>query len=138
MFIHIAKSAFNTLEFDPKKLRSARDFYNHLSTDFDFKPRYLAGFKRDILPRKSKDVKWEYVKGRSTDELTNFIIKVLQVHQWMDGFYDGKTDGEIGSVSLNSIADLLKFYNAASKNELNLDSVLYYIGMAISCLMHFH
>lgn len=128
MFIHIAKSAFNTLEFDPKKLRSARDFYNHLSTDFDFKPRYLAGFKRDILPRKSKDVKWEYVKGRSTDELTNFIIKVLQVHQWMDGFYDGKTDGEIGSVSLNSIADLLKFYNAASKNELNLDSVLYYIG----------
>lgn len=43
MFIHIAKSAFNTLEFDPKKLRSARDFYNHLSTDFDFKPRYLAG-----------------------------------------------------------------------------------------------
>lgn len=68
------------------------------------------------------------MKGRSTDELTNFIIKVLQVHQWMDGFYDGKTDGEIGSVSLNSIADLLKFYNAASKNELNLDSVLYYIG----------
>jgi hypothetical protein len=128
MFIHIPKSAFNTLEFDPKKLRSVRDFYHHLSTEFDFKPRYLAGFKRDILARKSKDVKWEYVKGRSTDELTNFIIKVLQVHQWMDGFYNGKTDGEIGSVSLNSIADLLEFYNAASKNELNLDSVLYYIG----------
>ncbi len=128
MFIHISQTAFSTLNFDPKKLRSSKVFYHHLSSDFDFKPRYLAGFKRDILARKAEDVKWEYVKGRSTDEFTNFIIKVVQVHQWMDGFYDGKTDGEIGSVSLNSIADLLKFYNAASKNELNLDSVLYYIG----------
>ncbi|MBO6794378.1 MAG: hypothetical protein JJ895_10745 [Balneolaceae bacterium] len=128
MFVHVNANEMKQLHFEPKKVRSARDFYHRLSEDFELKPKYLAGFKRDILSRHQKDVKWEYVKGRSTDELTNFIIKVLQVHQWMDGFYDGKTDGEIGSMSLNSIADLLKFYNAGNDADLPLKSMLYYIG----------
>ncbi len=128
MFVEVNSSEMNQLRFEPKKVRSARDFYHQLSRDFELKPKYLAGFKRDILNRDKAKVKWEYVKGRSTDELTNFIIKVLQVHQWMDGFYEGKTDGEIGSMSLNSIADLLKFYNAGTDDDLNLKSMLYYIG----------
>lgn len=128
MFVHVSSNEMKDLNFETKKIRSTRDFYHRLSHDFELKPHYLAGFKRDILNRDRDKVKWEYVKGRSTDELTNFIIKVLQVHQWMDGFYEGKTDGEIGSLSLNSIADLLKFYNAGNDDDLSLKSMLYYIG----------
>lgn len=128
MFLYLDKADFSRLDFKPDKLRSARDFFQLLGQEYDFNANYLVGFKRDILAEKKSDVKWEYVRGRSSDDLTRFIIQVLQVHQWMDGFYEGKTDGEIGVMSLNSIASLLKFYNAEEDENVKLKSILYYIG----------
>jgi len=46
----------------------------------------------------------------------SFIIRLIQVHQWIAGFYQGKIDGEVSSVTLQSLQDVISSYNESGES----------------------
>lgn len=46
----------------------------------------------------------------------SFIIRLIQVHQWIGGFYHGSIDGEVGHVTLSSLQHVISSYNESGES----------------------
>lgn len=46
----------------------------------------------------------------------SFIIRLIQVHQWIAGFYQGSIDGDVGAVTLQSLQDVISSYNESGES----------------------
>lgn len=115
-------------DFNPADYRLNQRFEQQLRNDFDRKSSFYQKLNREVLKQNEGKVDWSFVSGQANDDLNLFIARTIQVHQWMDGFYEGKLDGELGPVSLTSIQQMLQFYNLDEEDNLKLKEILVYIG----------
>ncbi len=51
----------------------------------------------------------QFLEAISADEYNQFLIRLLQVFQWTNGYYYGKLDSDIGNRTFQSIDDLTNF-----------------------------
>ena len=57
--------------------------------------------KKIVFQRHDK----QYLKQLSTDQLNQFLIRLLQIHQWMNGYYFGKLDSAFGNRTFEALVD---------------------------------
>jgi len=72
--------------------------------------------KKGIFKRNDDKVDVEDALSILENEQNAFIIRLIQIHQWMLGFYTGKIDGEIGTVSVNSLLNVISSYESSGES----------------------
>ena len=78
------------------------------------------GFRRRLLHRRLLDA--EAVLAMERAEINRFVVRLVQVRQWMRGFYHGRLDSDFGPVTLQSLVEF------AEVHEVDLDDMLVKAG----------
>jgi len=96
-----------------------------------------------IFFRNDDKVDGEFLKQRENDETNRFVLRLIQLHQWMAGFYDGALDSDFGPVTLGSLKTIIRLYNEAGASQVKPGEVLArvkgntYIFNALFFLQHY-
>ena len=78
------------------------------------------GFRRRLLHRRLLDEAAVLAVERS--EINRFVVRLVQVRQWMRGFYHGRLDSDFGPVTLHSLGEF------ADVHDVDLDELLVKAG----------
>ena len=54
-------------------------------------------------------------------------MRLIQVHQWQDGLYDGLLDSDIGELTLKSILSAIDLYNVIKNRQIKTHRVLTHV-----------
>lgn len=93
-----------------KELHQLLQAINNLSFRFKAKlrrsltPSYYQEIKREVFTNRNIN----YLNTRVANPFNQFLIRLIQVHQWTNGYYYGKLDSELRHRSFDSIADLVE------------------------------
>ncbi|MEO1516566.1 MAG: hypothetical protein AAFV95_16185 [Bacteroidota bacterium] len=49
-----------------------------------------------------------FLRSIAQDDFNQFLIRLIQLHQWTNGYYVGKTDGDFGQQTFESIVQMVK------------------------------
>ena len=110
------------------KLQRRRNFRNQLLIDFGEKNEFFGHVSREVLKQNEKKIDYPFLHEESRKSFKRFILRLIQVHQWQDGFYDGVLDSKIGEVTLQGVLQSIEFYNEADKKDIKTHRVLTYLG----------
>lgn len=112
------------------------------SLDTDSFPEYSGKFKRTLKKnlskfpeifneidkklfyRKDDKVEGQYLQELAQSEFNSFTLRLIQIHQWMGGFYNGNIDDYFGPISLNSLTNIIDTYAEAFDTKVKLEEVL--------------
>jgi len=126
-FIVTFQSFLVTNELE-KKLDRRRNFKNQLKRDFEEKNDFFRHVNRNVLRHNENKIDYPFLHQESRNGFKRFILRLIQVHQWQDGFYDGVLDSNIGEVTLKGVLQSIDFYNEADKKDIKTHRVLTYLG----------
>lgn len=105
-------------------------------------PEYTGAFKRQLRRdlrnydtvfdnlddqlffRRDHKVNGDYLDKLSKAEINRFLLRLIQVHQWMAGAYDGLLDGEFGPITIESLLEIISQYNGEERKDVKTDKVL--------------
>ncbi|MCT4647780.1 MAG: hypothetical protein N4A74_22525 [Carboxylicivirga sp.] len=125
--ILVCKTALT--EDQKKDFELNRIFKKQLKTDFDKKSSFYELLKDKVLRRNKKRLDLNFLEAKSNSNLNHFILRLIQVHQWKDGFYDGLLDTEMGPLMFNSIKEMaIAFNNDQEEDDIKARSVLACVG----------
>ncbi len=110
------------------KLDRRRNFKNQLLRDFEEKNAFFRHVNQNVLRNNEKKIDYPFLHEESRNSFKRFILRLIQVHQWQDGFYDGVLDTKIGAVTLEGVLQSIDFYNEADKKDIKTHRVLTYLG----------
>ncbi len=109
------------------KLDRRHAFKRQLIEDFGERSDFIKFLAHEILKNNPKKVDVLFLQKQANDPFKQFMLRLIQVHQWQDGFYGGLLDSDIGEVSLKSITDAIGFYNATDKRDIKTHRVITYV-----------
>lgn len=72
--------------------------------------------KQKLFKRNDDKLEVQYALELLHSDDNGFIIRLIQVHQWIAGFYQGNIDGEVGEVTLDSLQDVISSYNESGES----------------------
>ena len=110
------------------KLERRRNFRNQLLMDFGEKNEFFRHVSQEVLKPNEKKIDYPFLHEESRKSFKRFVLRLIQVHQWQDGFYDGVLDSKIGEVTLQGVLQSIDFYNEADKKDIKTHRVLTYLG----------
>jgi hypothetical protein len=100
-----------------KTLDRRQAFKRQLIEDFGQRSDFIKYLAREILKINPSKIDFTFLNKQSNNPLGQFIMRLVQVQQWEEGFYNGLLDSDIGEVTIQSIFDVIDFYNqSGSKN----------------------
>lgn len=108
-----------------RKLDQKGAFSRQLVDDFGERSDFIKFLKKEII--KGKRIDFGFLRQDTENPFKKFLLRLIQVHQWQDGFYNGLLDGDLGEVSLQSLMDAVEFYNAANRKNIKIHRVLTYV-----------
>lgn len=126
-FILAFKSSVDDNSELARKLDRRGMFKRQLIKDFGERTDFFKYLNKHILKENDNKVDINFLQNESNDPFKQFILRLIQVHQWHDGFYNGLLDSDIGEVTLNSITDAIDIYNQADLSDIKTFRVLTYI-----------
>lgn len=98
------------------KRQLRRDLSDHKS-EFEILDKSLFFFNDDKVDK-------NYLASRVGEEINLFILRLIQVHQWMAGYYNGALDSEYGIKTIDSMTEIIQNYNEDSGNIVKKEDVL--------------
>lgn len=112
------------------KKRAARKFLSQLRKDLKPDNAFLTAFTNKVVDVKGKKADYGFLARESRDDFKHFVLRLIQVHQWQEGLYEGILDGKIGNLSLASLTNAIAFdqANIRKKNRLNDHELLAFLG----------
>jgi len=105
-------------------------------------PEYSGKFKRQIkqdlkdhevqfeileeklFRRKDENVDLEFLKQKANEEINRFILRLIQLHQWMAGYYNGAIDSDFGEYTVESLVEIIENHNDGSDDKIRTADVL--------------
>lgn len=102
------KKLINKLDQLPGKFR--RELEQYLSPDF------YKQVRDEILNRHESP----FFNQLLSNPYNHFLVRLVQLHQWVNGYYFGRIDSKLGKLTFNSIREI-----AEDIDTLNLSHVLY-------------
>ncbi len=103
------------IEVEKKKLRKIAERYQSLLKKLEKIPRrfrrelkeYLAPdfydkVRRELMDRENATL----FKDTLKDEYNRFLVRLLQLHQWTNGYYNGMIDSDLGRRTFRSIREI--------------------------------
>jgi len=76
-----------------------------------------------LFRRKDEDVDLDFLKNIAGQEINRFILRLIQLHQWMAGYYNGSLDSEYGKYTIDSLIEIIENYNEGSENKIRTADV---------------
>ncbi|MCW0484584.1 hypothetical protein [Gaoshiqia sediminis] len=111
-----------------EKLDRRFAFGRQLKDDFGEKTEFLRYLQKHVLNRDEDRIDYGFLEKESKNPLSRFLVRLIQVHQWQEGFYSGLLDSDLGEVSLQSLIDSVETYNLADGKDIKMHRVLTYLG----------
>jgi hypothetical protein len=110
-----------------RKLDRRQAFKRQVIEDFGERTDFVRQLAQDILKNKPEKVDFGFLNREATDPFKRFVMRLLQIHQWQDGFYNGLLDSDIGDVSLKGFLDTIDFYNESENQRIKTHRVITYV-----------
>jgi hypothetical protein len=98
------------------------EFLEKLKKNLPRKSKALKEFRRNAL---DKDL--DFIAVKMGDPFNSFLFRLLQVQQWMSGFYRGEIGQRTASISFESILEYLRFERESGKIDMSLWHVVAHI-----------
>ncbi len=64
--------------------------------------RTYASLKKEVFQKQSP----AYLKKLERDEVNQLLLRIIQIHQWMNGYYFGRLDSKVGNRTFGALVDL--------------------------------
>ncbi|WP_205461857.1 hypothetical protein [Mangrovibacterium lignilyticum] len=110
------------------KLAHRNSFGRQLKQDFGERTDFLKFLQQNIFNRREETIDYSYLARVSKSDFNRFLVRLIQVHQWQEGFYNGLLDSDLGDLSLKSFVDAIKAYNLADEKDVKIKRFLTYLG----------
>ncbi len=115
--------------FDEDQYEVRPAFRKRLKDDFERSSQFYQLMRKEVLRQNDRKVNYDFLEERSKNELNQFIIRLIQVHQWTDGFYDGLLDHDLGPVSFEAIVAAIRLFNDDENEEdIKVKEILAHVG----------
>ncbi len=111
------ESAGETLNYSGRFKRRLRDDLGNHTAEFDV-------LDDRLFFRKDDKVDEAFVSSLAKSELNGFMLRLIQLHQWMAGYYNGALDSGFGEVSLNSLLNIIHNYQESGDGRIRDGEVL--------------
>jgi hypothetical protein len=102
-------------------------FKKQLIDDFGERNEFIKTLNKHVFNRNAQNIDYAFLRSESTNTFKGFILRLIQVHQWKDGLYEGLLDSDIGEVTIQSILNAIELYNQADHKSVQNFRVLTYI-----------
>ncbi len=111
-----------------RRLDRRHKFKRQLIEDFGTKTDFIRHLTNDILNNHPALSDHSFLFRMSQDDFSRFILRLIQVHQWQEGLYEGLLDSDIGEVTIKSIINAVDLYNITNRKNIQLHRVLTYVN----------
>jgi hypothetical protein len=97
---------YQSPKFNPEhfSIHEVNGFYHQLRLNVDRKSVEFKVFKRKVYAGQP-DVR--YLEGECDNPLNRFLIRLVQLSQWISGYYLGAIDGNFGELSFESLLNIV-------------------------------
>lgn len=119
----------------PRSSEDMRGSLNHrnafgrqLKADFGERTDYLKFLQKHVFNNRQERIDYGFLEQASRTDFNAFLIRLIQIHQWQEGFYNGLLDSDLGDLSLQSFIDAIDFYNSANEKDIKMKRFLTYLG----------
>ncbi len=110
-----------------KKLDRRQAFKRQLIEDFGERTNFVSHLTQNVLKNRPQKVDFSFLQREATNPFKRFIMRLLQIHQWQDGFYNGLLDSEMGDLSLAGFLQTINFYNESDNMQIKTHRVISYV-----------
>ncbi|MFA5327629.1 MAG: hypothetical protein WC384_07550 [Prolixibacteraceae bacterium] len=98
-------------------------FKRQLRDDLADYPDEFERLKENIFFLNDDKVKEDFLLSRESDEINSFMLRLIQIHQWMSGHYNGALDSTYGNKTLESLLEIIDCYKESSSNNIIPEAV---------------
>jgi len=118
-------------------------FTQQLENDLGKNNQTFEFLRKAVLNRQESQIDYSFLSRETNDEFKQFVIRLIQVHQWQDGFYQGLLDSDLGNISLNSIINAMSIFNQTDEKEVKDHRLFlflhrgYFVFNALCLLQHY-
>ncbi|NOY95352.1 MAG: hypothetical protein GXO81_03035 [Chlorobi bacterium] len=99
-------------------------FKRRLKKDMKGHEDIFEEIDQHVFYRRDIKVDENFLRTREKEEINSFILRLIQVHQWMGGFYEGLLDADYGEVTLGSLKAIIERYNDTVAEKVKFGEVL--------------
>lgn len=82
-------------------------------------------YKRKV---RGKKVDYLYIKDQCLSELNQFMIRLLQLNQWIAGYYLGSIDNDLGDLTFESLLNIVQSEVENGNTSFKSQELIGYIG----------
>lgn len=101
------------------------DFIEQLRRNID---RKSSDFKELKEKSKTKNFSKEFFEDRCNDEEGKFLVRLLQLHQWVSGYYLGTIDGELGDLTFSSFIELAQGETESGNTDFKMNLLVGFVA----------
>ncbi|TAJ12071.1 hypothetical protein DMA11_14395 [Marinilabiliaceae bacterium JC017] len=110
-----------------KKLDRRFAFKRQLIEDFGDRNDFFIFLRKHILKERENKIDFDFLKKEARNDFKQFIMRLIQIHQWQEGFYDGLLDSNMGELTLKSFLDAIDLYNKANNRWIKPHRIITYV-----------
>lgn len=110
-----------------KKLDRRYAFKQQLIDDFGERSDFFKYLTKEVLKNNPAKVDFGFLQKETLDPFKQFVLRLIQVHQWQEGFYTGLLDSLMGEVTLASLLEAIDFYNNSENKHIKTHRIITYI-----------
>jgi len=104
-------------------------FKNQLKEDFGDKSEFFVFLRKEVLKSSEKKIDFNFLEKERLNPFKNFVVRLIQIHQWQDGFYNGLLDCDMGNLTLKSFLDTIQFYNQSRERDfIKAHRIIVHVG----------
>lgn len=111
-----------------RKLDNRNRFSARLEEEFGEDSPYLDELNDKVFRRNERKIDYGFLQKESTNSFKKFLLRIMQIHQWQEGFYDGLLDSNIGKVTIDSLLTAIDSYNETDRKDIRPDRFITYLG----------
>jgi hypothetical protein len=104
-------------EYSGKFKRQIRQDLKDHETQFEI-------LEEKLFRRNDDNVDLALLQSMAGEEINRFILRLIQLHQWMAGYYNGALDADFGELTLESLIEIIENYNEGSDDKVRAADVL--------------
>ncbi|MBX2842494.1 MAG: hypothetical protein KTR26_12040 [Flammeovirgaceae bacterium] len=104
------------------------EFLDRLDDVLPRKTEAFKKFKKDIYRKREKKRDYTWIGLQVADDFNSFLLRLLQVNQWIKGYYLGALDSEIRDLTFESILDFFKIEVESGKVHLKFWEFVAHLG----------
>jgi len=104
-------------EYSGKFKRQLREDLNGHEAEYEI-------LEEKLFHRNDENVDIHLLHNMAGDETNRFILRLIQLHQWMSGYYNGALDADFDELTVESLIEIIENYNEGSDDKIRAADVL--------------